>query len=107
MLQSVIMNTRKIAGFTWDKNNVEKLAVHGLCPDDAENLFDNEPVIFCHPKHADRWVAIGLLPEPDERFVLASFELDEETRWIRVVTAFEPTSEKWWRLYAKAKNIKA
>jgi hypothetical protein len=29
------MNTRKIAGFTWDKFNVEKLEVHGLCPDDA------------------------------------------------------------------------
>ena len=86
---------------------MEKLEGHDLCPGDAEDLFDNEPVIFLHPEHADRWVAIGLLPEPDERFVLVSFELDEETRWIRVVTGFEPTNEKWWRLYAKAKGIKS
>lgn len=36
--------------------------------------------------------------EPDERFVLVSFALNE-LHWARVVTAFEPTGEQWWRLY--------
>lgn len=100
------MKVEAIGGFDWDETNVGKLAVHGLKPNDVEDFFDFcEPVVFQHPKHRERWLALGVLA--DERFILVSFELDEETRWARVVTAFEPTGEKWWKSYAKSKGIKA
>lgn len=100
------MNPRLIAGFTWDDISTEKLEVHGLCPEDVEDLFDQDPLILRHPDHPNRWLALGLLSMPDDLFLLVSFELDDETGWVRVVTAFEPTSDKWWRLYAKSKGIK-
>ena len=100
------MKDSRVAGFTWDKTNIKKLEAHGLEKEDVEELFDEGPAIFRHPEQRDRWIALGLLPEPDNRFVLVSFEVDEETRWVRVVTAFEPTSERWWRVYAKAKGIR-
>jgi predicted component of type VI protein secretion system len=50
-------------------------------------------------------VALGFAPEG--RFVLVVFEYDEETRWIRVVTAYEPTDSSWWKKYAKAKGLDA
>jgi uncharacterized DUF497 family protein len=96
----------RILGFDWDKVNINKLRVHGLEKDDVEDLFDEGPVVVRHPGRGRRRIALGFLPKPDDRFVLVSFELDEETQWVRVVTAFEPTGDKWWRIYAKAKGIK-
>jgi uncharacterized DUF497 family protein len=96
----------RILGFDWDKINTRKLKAHGFEADDIEALFDEKPVVFRHPEEPSRRIALGFLPEPDARFVLVSFERDDETRWVRVVTAFEPTNERWWRAYAKAKNIK-
>ena len=96
----------RILGFEWDKINTTKLKAHGLEAGDVEELFDEGPVVLRHPEHKNRWIALGFLSTPEDRFVLVSFEFDNETRWVRVVTAFEPTSEKWWRIYAKAKNIK-
>jgi uncharacterized DUF497 family protein len=101
------MEAKAIGGFAWDSINTEKIDVHGLEPEDIEGLFDGAPVVFQHPGHSQRWLAIGFVPEPDDRFGLVSFEIDEETSWARVVTAFEPTNEKWWRIYAKAKDIQA
>lgn len=96
-----------ILGFDWDSVNTAKLAVHGLTPQDIEELFDQSPVFIRHSELKHRRIALGFLPEPDDRFVLVSFELNEETYWARVVTAFEPTNQKWWRTYAKAKRSKA
>ncbi|MFC1611279.1 hypothetical protein ACFL6C_09985 [Myxococcota bacterium] len=42
---------------------------------------------------------------PNGRFVLAVFEYDSEPQWVRVVTAYEPDSERYWRFYEKKKNI--
>ena len=101
------MEAKAIVGFVWDSINTEKIDAHRLEPEDIEGLFDEAPVVFQHPGHPQRWLALGFVPEPDDRFVLVSFDIDEETSWARVVTAFEPTNEKWWRIYAKAKNIQA
>ncbi len=51
-----------------------------------------------------RHIALGFVP--DGRFVLVVFEHDPETRWVRVVTAYEPTQSGWWHRYAKAKGLK-
>jgi hypothetical protein len=48
-------------------------------------------------------IALGFVP--DDRFVLVVFQYDEATCWVRVVTAYEPTSNRWWKIYAKAKGI--
>ncbi|OGQ88487.1 MAG: hypothetical protein A2289_08920 [Deltaproteobacteria bacterium RIFOXYA12_FULL_58_15] len=100
------METQVIGGFVWDSINTEKIDDHGLEREDIEGLFDEAPVVFQHPKYPQRWMALGFVPEPDDRFLLVSFEIND-TSWVRVVTAFEPTNEKWWRIYAKAKGIQA
>lgn len=94
----------RILGFEWDARNVEKLALHGLVPDDVEALFESgEPAFFGHPAVEGRWIALGFAQA--ERFVLVVFEHEEETRWVRVVTAYEPTSSRWWKIYGRAKGI--
>lgn len=98
------MDPRIIEGFDWDESNVEKVLAHELTPEEVESVFDESPVVVRNPAHENRWVALGFPPEPDERFILVSFELNE-MNWVRVVTAFEPTGEQWWRLYAKTKGI--
>ena len=90
----------QVLGFDWDTVNTTKLAVHGLTPEDIEELFvDGRPCFARHPQNAKRKVALGFAS--GERFVLVVFEYNAETRWVRVVTAYEPTSERWWREYEK------
>lgn len=96
------MNPNKIIGFKWDNINVDKLANHGLTPEDVEGVFNQNPVILKNPKHKNRWIALGFSSR-DERFILISFEV-KEPGWVRVVTAYEPTSERWWKIYAKKKE---
>jgi|SRR5579871_1060525 len=94
----------RILGFDWDETNRRKVALHGLEPDDVEALFDDgDPYVFRHPSDPRRFMALGFVP--DERFVLVIFEYDRETRWIRVVTAYEPTNPGWWKRYAQAKRL--
>jgi uncharacterized DUF497 family protein len=95
----------RVLGFDWDEINRSKLAAHDLEPDDVEWLFeDGDPDTFEHPTRPGRFIALGFIP--DERFVLVVFEQDQETRWIRVVTAHEAEHERWWKIYAKAKGLK-
>jgi uncharacterized DUF497 family protein len=95
----------RVLGFDWDAINLAKLEIHGLVADDVEELFvDGDPYVFRHPKNPDRTVALGYIP--DGRFVLVVFEYRVDIKWIRVITAYEPTSERWWSIYAKAKGKK-
>jgi uncharacterized DUF497 family protein len=92
-----------VLGFDWDKSNLSKLDMHGLIADDVEELFvDGDPYVIRHPTNPDRNVALGHIP--DGRFVLVVFEYNVDIKWIRVITAYEPTSEHWWKIYDKAKN---
>jgi hypothetical protein len=93
----------RILGFDWDDTNLQKLEFHDLAPDDVEYLFElGRPYIFKHPDKPDRHVALGFAP--GDRFVLVVFEHDRRTRWVRVVTAYEPTNENWWKTYRKTKQ---
>ena len=95
----------EIWGYDWDDVNLEKLELHELTPEDVEHLFEHGgPYVFRHPSIMGRWVALGFAP--DDRFVLVVFEHDGETRWVRVITAYEPDSERYWRLYEKKKRFK-
>lgn len=93
----------RIAGFGWDDVNTHKLEAHDLGPDDVESLFEGgEAVFFQHPSRKHRFIALGFVP--DGRFVLVVFELDLETSWARVVTAYETESQKWWKVYARSRR---
>ena len=82
----------------------EKLRSMISLPNDVEYLLEHgEPYTFRHPIKTDRWISLGFVP--DDRFVLVVFEWDSETQWVRVVTAYEPDSERYWRFYEKNKNI--
>lgn len=93
----------RILGFDWDDINRRKLRMHDLEPADIEDLFESgDPLAFRHPTDRRRYLALGFTP--DGRFVIVVFEHDPPTRWVRVVTAYEPTDERWWQRYAKAKR---
>ena len=93
----------KIDGFDWDEFNIAKVKDHDLDVDEIEELFESgDPVFMRNEEHPGRQIALGFVP--DGRFVLVSYERDDETRWIRVVTAYEPTHEKWHLIYSKAKG---
>jgi len=94
----------RIAGFEWDETNQAKLELHDLDSESVEELFaSGDPLTFRHPRRRDRFIALGFVP--DERFVLVVFEYKRRTRWVRVVTAYEPTDARWWKRYAKAKGL--
>ena len=93
----------RILGFDWDEHNRRKLDDHELDPESVEELFETgDPLVIRHPSVAGRFLALGFVP--DGRFVLVVFERDQETRWVRVVTAYEPSSSRWWQEYEKAKG---
>ena len=93
----------RVLGFDWDERNLRKLERHDLDPDSVEEIFAGpDLVVLRHPSKEGRYFALGFAP--DGRFVLAVFEHDRETRWVRVVTAYEPTNPRWWNEYAKLKE---
>ena len=94
----------RIAGFAWDETNQAKLELHDLDSESVEELFaSGDPLAFRHPQRRDRFIVLGFVP--DERFVLVVFEYNRRTRWVRVVTAYEPTDSRRWVRYAKAKGL--
>ena len=95
----------KVLGFDWDHVNLMKVRHHDLDSEDIEALFmDGDPWVFEHPSDAHRYVALGFVP--GGRFVLVVFEQNVETRWVRVVTAYEPTDERWWKRYETKRRKK-
>lgn len=89
---------------TKEETNQAKLELHDLDSESVEELFANgDPLAFRHPQRRDRFIALGFVP--DERFVLVVYEYKRRTRWVRVVTAYEPTDARWWKRYAKAKGL--
>jgi uncharacterized DUF497 family protein len=93
----------KVLGFDWDRTNLRKVRHHGLAAEDIEALFaGGDPLVLSHPSISGRFIALGFVP--DGRFALVVFEHHPETRWVRVVTAYEPTHEGWWRRYEKTKG---
>jgi hypothetical protein len=76
--------------------NVDKLDVHAVTPEEVEDVFDDKPCILRHPKHAGRYIALCF---GGDRFLLVIFEYRRQVEQARVVTAYEPTSSRWWRIY--------
>ena len=95
----------RLRGFDWDEANRRKLEHHDLDADAIEDLFESgDPLVLAHPTTRGRFVALGFVP--DRRFVLVVFEYDREAQWARVVTAYEPTSRKWWAKYSETKGLR-
>lgn len=90
----------RIHGFDWDETNRRKTEEHDLDPDSVEELFAGvDSVVVPHPSKHERYLALGFVP--DGRFVVVVFDYDSETRWVRVVTAYEPTNPRWWHQYTR------
>ena len=90
----------RIRGFDWDETNRRKTEEHDLDPESVEGLFaGNDLVVVRHPSKRERYLALGFVP--DGRFVVVVFDYDPETHWVRVVTAYEPTSPRWWQQYTR------
>jgi hypothetical protein len=51
--------------------------------------------------HAGKCTTRGRVGEGS---LLVVFDYDRATHWVRVVTSYEPTSERWWKAYAKEKG---
>lgn len=95
----------RLRGFDWDEANRRKVERHDLDADSVEDLFEaGDPLVLAHPTKRGRFLALGFVP--DGRFVLVVFEYDSQTHWARVVTAYEPSSEKWWAKYSRAKGVR-
>ena len=92
----------RVRGFDWDEHNEPKLEKHGLDRDDVEYLFEyGDPLFSKHDKVDGRFYALGFIP--DSRFVAVVFEYDAALGWVRVITAYEPTSDAYWRAYERKK----
>lgn len=88
----------KVSTFEWDRENVEKVEVHELGPEDVEYLFAfGDPVFRRHAKVPGRFIALGFVP--DARFALVVFAYNKKRRVVRVVTAYEPTDPSWRMRY--------
>jgi uncharacterized DUF497 family protein len=90
----------RIRGFDWDETNRRKIEGHDLDPDSIEELLaGDDALVVPHPSKRERCLALGFVP--DGRFVVVVFGYDRETHWVRVVTAYEPTSPRWWHEYTR------
>jgi uncharacterized DUF497 family protein len=93
----------RILGFDWDETNRRKLELHDLDPDSVEELLaDPGVLVLRHRSLTGRYLALGFVP--DGRFVIVVFGQDRETRWVRVVTAYEPTNPRWCNEYERLKS---
>jgi len=80
----------KIAGFDWNDGNLLKnLVKHGVEPREAEQVFEDEFVMFLkdvkHSEREDRFHALGKTHEGRHLFV--TFTMRSEETLIRVISA--------------------
>ena len=61
---------------------------------------DDSTAFVQHDRIDGRLIALGFLL--DGRMVVSPFEYDVDLRWVRVVTPYEPTADRWWTEYERA-----
>lgn len=87
----------RIRSFEWDDDNINHIAAHGVDPEEAEEVFDEAPVLL-KAKYG-RSAVIG--PTYGGRFLTVIFERLGAGR-VRVVTA-RVTAQSERRLYRRKK----
>lgn len=92
-------NAMDYAGFDWDAGNLAKNSKHGVEPEEAEDVFLNEPLLVAadakHSAVEPRWHALG---RTGQRRLLVVFTV--RGRLIRVVSA-RPMNRKERAVYEK------
>ena len=78
-----------VEGFEWDAGNLRKSAdKHGVSPDEAQQVFDNEPLLLLDdPHHSQiepRFHALGKTDDGLELHI--TFTLRSEGRSIRIIS---------------------
>jgi uncharacterized DUF497 family protein len=83
--------------FEWDDENIEHIAQHHVETDEAEEVFDNKPLVL--RSQADKYVAYG---QSDEgRYLMVVFV--RKSGLIRVVTGRDLTEGEKKRLRRRRK----
>ena len=88
--------------FLWDDANIEHIARHGVLPEEAEQVLNNDPLDIDEQfiDGEQRWIHLG---ETDvQRLLIVIVTLREDD--VRVVTAYEPKAH-WHRLYHREKGF--
>ena len=79
-----------IAGFEWDRGNLEKCRKHGVSTADIENMLIGEPRMAPDLKHSEkeaRFIAVGRSLSGRLMFVAFTIREMEGKKFIRPVTA--------------------
>ena len=92
-------NPLEFEGFDWDVGNVAKNSKHGVAPEEAEEVFLNEPLLVQpdakHSAEEKRWQALG---RAGDRHLLVVFTV--RRKLIRVISA-RPMHRKEKAVYEK------
>lgn len=87
----------EIDQFVWDQGNIHKPKRHGITPEEAEEVFYNNP--YFRKTYGNRYLALGQTDAG--RYLLVVFEY--KSRSVRIVTAREMKfSER--RLYLRERR---
>jgi uncharacterized DUF497 family protein len=86
MMLPSAFNPLELEGFDWDAGNVTKNARHDVAPEEAEEVFLNEPLLVLpdakHSRSEVRWWALG---RTAKRHLLVVFTV--RRKLIRVISA--------------------
>jgi hypothetical protein len=92
----------RVTGFEWDADNARKNEKHGVTRDEAEQVFDNTPLIITedqlHSEQESRYDALGRTNA--SRLLQVAFTMRRSGTIIRVISA-RPMSRRERMLYAK------
>lgn len=93
-----------MSAFHWDQQNRKHIAVHGVAPEEAEQVLRNEPIAMDVELRNEEWRQMYLGETTAGRILIViTCEIDES---IRVVTAW-PAKERlraFWRTQQKGRS---
>ena len=87
--------------FDWDEDNLRHVAEHGVEPEEAEQVLDNDPVDGGYQQHTteERYINIGVTDAQRVLVVITTWRGD----LLRVVTAY-PASQSVREFYASERR---
>jgi len=87
--------------FDWDAANLSHIAEHGVTPEEAAQVLDNDPVDLDYHvvESEERWVTVGVTNRG--RFLVVVWTIRGSA--IRVVTAFD-ADRRYQRVYLESKG---
>ena len=90
--------------FLWDDSNIDHIAIHGITPEEAEQVLLNEPIIIrSEYRHDERRITYLGESDSDRKLVVIATHDDD---FIRVVTAWPANARlrRFWDTQRKGKR---